>query len=355
MKKKNSLEAMERKKARLLEEAAAIDRDMADIARLTAKYNLIVSEPDTKPAREKPTAAKAKSQQNERRAVNGSVARLVRRYRDDEHSPYQKVHFRSRAHYASLLRRIDLDLGSKKICEIKSRDLLAAHQLWTARGVAMAHALAGMLRMLCNYGATVLGDGECERLSVLLHNMRFPKAKSSNGKRLTADHVEVIIRKAHEMGLHSIALAQAFQSDCMLHQRDVIGEWVPNSEPGVSDVTHRKEKWLRGIRWSGIDENLILRHTTSKGRKGLKDIEINLQNAPRVMAEFNLIGTLPQGGPMVISEASGVPYKAHDFRAVWRKVARAAGIPDEIKNMDSRAGDTSRSGEDRISPGALAP
>jgi hypothetical protein len=34
------------------------------------------------------------------------------------------------------------------------------------------------------------------------------------------------------MGWHSIALAQAIQFDCALRQKDVIGEWVPESEPG---------------------------------------------------------------------------------------------------------------------------
>jgi hypothetical protein len=46
------------------------------------------------------------------------------------------------------------------------------------------------------------------------------------------------------MGRPSITLAQAFQFEVMLRQKDVIGEWAPGSEPGVSAVTHAGQKWL---------------------------------------------------------------------------------------------------------------
>ena len=39
-----------------------------------------------------------------------------------------------------------------------------------------------------------------------------------------------IVEKAHEMRRDSIALAQAIQFETGLSQKDVIGEWVPESE-----------------------------------------------------------------------------------------------------------------------------
>jgi hypothetical protein len=68
---------------------------------------------------------------------------------------------------------------------------------------------------------------------------------------------------AHKVGWFSIALAQAFQFDLMLRQKDVIGEWVPIDEPSVSDVVSPMGKWVLGLRWSEIDDDLILRHVTS--------------------------------------------------------------------------------------------
>jgi site-specific recombinase XerD len=94
-------------------------------------------------------------------------------------------------------------------------------------------------------------------------------------------------------------------------------------------------KWLRGLRWEEIDDNLILRHVTSK--RG-KEIEIDLHNAPLVMAELERLGTRPASGPVIIHANVGVPYKAMTFRYLWRKLATEAGIPKTVRNMDTRAG-----------------
>lgn len=110
---------------------------------------------------------------------------------------------------------------------------------------------------------------------------------------------------------------------------------MPQSEDGVSDVLYGNDKWLRGLRWSEIDQNLILRHTTSKRQK---DIEANLNLAPMVLEELSTLSPLPQTEPVVVCEITGVPWTAYEFRRQWRKVADAAGIPRSIKNMDSRAG-----------------
>jgi len=143
--------------------------------------------------------------------------------------------------------------------------------------------------------------------------------------------------KAHEMGHHSIALAQAFQFECTLRQKDVIGEWVPLNELGTTEVIDQRYeiKWLRGIRWSEIDEDLILVHETSKKNK---EITVNLRLAPMVMEELALLGERPTIGPLIVEERTGLPWRNHFFRRKWRDVARACGLPDTVKNMDSRAG-----------------
>jgi hypothetical protein len=42
-------------------------------------------------------------------------------------------------------------------------------------------------------------------------------------------------------------------------------------------------------------------------------------------------------GPQIIDEASGRPYAESAYGREWRIVARAAGIPSHIWNMDARA------------------
>jgi hypothetical protein len=268
------------------------------------------------------------------------ISDLITSYRTDAASAYHKLRYATRTHYDGLLRRIEADLGSKEIGEIKTRDLILTHQAWTLRGVPMSHALIGMLRTLCSYGNVILEDDACVRLSVRLSAMRFPMAKPRSS-RIVAAQVVAIRDKARSLGLYSIAQAQAFQFDCMFRQRDVIGEYIPVTEPGESDVIDNGYKWLRGIRWDAIDANMTLRHTTSKRQK---DVEIDLTLAPMVMAELKfdyLImerHRLPASGPVIVSEATGLPYDAWEFRRLWRYVARSVGVPDETFNMDSRAG-----------------
>jgi hypothetical protein len=192
-------------------------------------------------------------------------------------------------------------------------------------------------RELAHFGANKLEDGQCVRLSVILRNMRFKQPKARNSV-LTAGQAANIINEAHEKGLHSIALAQAFQFDCTLRQRDVIGEWVPIEEKtDPSEIIDGTMKWARGLRWTEIDEDLILRHITSWGGKL---VERRLSDAPLVMAESRRIraerGNLPRSCPVVLREYDNLPWADYDFRRAWRKVAKAAGVPDNVFNMDSR-------------------
>jgi hypothetical protein len=325
---------LERKKARLLEEAAAIDRDMAELDRLAAKYNFRLVE------------APSKSDKAEASPLGSSVATLAHRYRTDERSRYQKLRHKTRESYDSLLRRLERDLGPEKIEVLDKERLERAHAQWrNVSGVSMAHALVTMLRGLATFGSMVLKDRACRDLRMTLHDMNFPVAKRQT-EPLTRDHIIAIRRKAHELGRPSIALAQAFQFDCGLWQKDVIGEWVPLSEPGDSDENDGHSKWLRGARWENVDQDLCLRHVKSISGK---EIKINLRHATMVLEELMLTfhldetdvfdrSNLPASGPIIVCEYTDRPWTTHEFRRWWRKVADACEIPKAVKNMDSRIG-----------------
>lgn len=265
----------------------------------------------------------------------GNLKSLIACYQNDADSTYQKLRYRTRMNHEALLRRIVVAHGDTEIRDIKARVLLAWHKLWLDGGkVSMAHGFVAQLRTLFGFGATILEDAECERLCGVLHKMRFQMAKPRD-ERMTADQAIALRATAHEKGWHSIALAQAFQFELMLRQKDVIGEWVPVREPGTSDVLAAGMKWLSGLRWSEIDQNLILRHTTSKRQK---DIEVDLKLAPMVLEEMAFLGTIPAAGPVIVSEYNKLPFTGAEFRRYWRKLANLAGLPKSVKNMDSRAG-----------------
>jgi hypothetical protein len=290
---------------------------------------------------------------------DGTLRSLMRAYKTDPDSQYRKIRYNSRVHYDALMSLIETEHGDKLLVDLKGRTFSRLHEDWSAGGkIAIAHAKMGMLRTLFSFGATLLEDNDCGRLSGILSKMRFAMPKPRT-ERLTAAQAVAIRAKAHELSRPSIALAQAIQFECMLRQKDVIGEWVPIREPGISDVQAEGLKWLRGIRWEEIDQNMTLRHLTSKRQKM---IEINLRNAPMVRDELNVIAPeciydveierggkkvvetrwdrslLPVSGPIIVSEWDRLPWTGPEFRRWWRIIAEAAGVPKEVRNMDSRAG-----------------
>jgi hypothetical protein len=184
------------------------------------------------------------------------------------------------------------------------------------------------------------------------------------------------------------------QFELLLGQKDVIGEWVPVSEPGKSDVIHGDRKWRRGLRWSDVDRNLILRHTVGSGGR---EIEVDLRTAPLVLEELKILvahsrdvcagtieeilhniperlksltadtlpgtrtapvsapvtleylvdGSLPRSGPVILCDTNGMPWSTAEFRRKWRRVAKQAGVPDNVTNRDSYPAGMIRGGPDR--------
>lgn len=276
-------------------------------------------------------------------SFDGTLGSLIRCYQTDVDSPYKATRFYTRQNYDSLCRRLNAEQGMTALAEIKARDVKHWHEQWSAAGkVAMAHSLIAMLRILSGFGATILEDAECDRLSVVLSRMKFKMPKPRQ-EHITAQQAAALRAQAHSAGMPAIALAQAFQFDCTLRQKDVIGEIVPVSEPGLSDVLIGNGKWLSGLRWEEIDKNLILKHVTSKRQK---ELVVDLRHAAMVIEELTRRwpgcmhdrSLLPANGPVIRIEQTGLPYSAPVFRREWRKLATACGIPNTVRNMDTRAG-----------------
>jgi hypothetical protein len=233
-----------------------------------------------------------------------TLKQVIAFYRSDPDSPFLNLRYQVRVKQDRTLERISKEFGSHQLRSIKTRTLLTWHKAWSSGGrIAAAYELMARLRALFKFGFTMLEDRECKRLLEILRESRF----QSLGPRLvqlTAEHVRAIRTVARDhFGWDSIALAQALQFELMLSQKDVIGEWVPVDEPGESDVVRDGQKWLRGLRWSNIDKNLILRHVVGSGGR---PIEVDLKTAPMVLEELKAYGAdaadLPSRGPIVICD-----------------------------------------------------
>jgi integrase len=156
---------------------------------------------------------------------------------------------------------------------------------------------------------------------------------------MTADQIISARLAAHAAGRPSRALAYAIAYETTLRLWDVIGQWWPLDQGGMSDVidAERKRKWF-GLKWEDIDEDLVLRFKPSKtDEKTGKTIIFPLSKAPMVLEEMAYWPKKRRRGPVIISEETGIPYHDRTFDRGWAKDRKAAGIDVDVWARDLRA------------------
>jgi hypothetical protein len=317
--------------ASLDEEEAALRARLDKIAQFRAlarELGMPVTMPGAIPA--------ALVQTPQPQSFDGTIASLVQSYRTHEKSPFRNLKYRIQNNYIGTLNRISNDFGHHRVADLNADRVWEFYNQWAEGGkLSMGHALAAKLRLLSGFGATVLNDDDCIRFGAIMRALRFPIAE----KRLVvmeAEHAIAFRNKAHELGWPSMALAQAIQFELKLRQVTTIGEWIPLSDPAPSSIVWGNEKWVRGLRWSDLDDKLILRFTVHDKLKRNKDHAVDLSEKKMVLEELDKLpsGT-PNTGPMIICEPTGRPYSHSEFRRKWRIVATKAGLPDNVRNSDS--------------------
>jgi hypothetical protein len=196
--------------------------------------------------------------------------------------------------------------------------------------------LVKKLRELCAYGVMAELPG-CERLYTVLRHARFAQPPRRRVV-MQLSHVEAFIPQAIAMGRLSLALGTALQFETAMRQRDVIGEWEPLPDgkpvsPGGFVLNGRR--WGRGLTWEDLSADLVIRKATTKtGAFAAHDLRL----CPLVMDLLDRIPPERRSGPLIIDEVAGRPYAESAYGREWRVVARAAGLPGQVWNMDARAG-----------------
>jgi hypothetical protein len=286
------------------------------------------------------------------------LRKLIRRYQDDPLSGWHKLRHATRQNHRNLLCQIDGRYGGTRLKKIKGRTLLKWHAEWLdGTKYSAARAFIKKIRVLFGFGLAILEDGDCARIRQVMSAMRFPAAPKRT-ERLTAEQAIAVRQRAWRGGWGSLALAQALQFEVMLRQKDVIGEHLPAKlKEGGEGIAVGDEKWVRGLLWSEISDNLILRHTTSKTGK---PVVVDLKLAPMVMEDLRRMGVVSRRGPprmverregpVIANETTCLPWYAFEFRRLWRSIARAEGIPDNVCNMHSRHGGISEAFDSGAEP-----
>jgi len=265
---------------------------------------------------------------------DGTLGALCRLYETHPDSPYQDKAPGTQRVYADDLRLIGRVLGARRIAKLTGLDFARWYKEFkkpkedgAPERKRRAHGIMVMLRILFSYGAMMRLAG-CKELRDVLSHMRFADAPPRD-QQITYPQATAFIAKAHQLGFPETALAQALQFEGTLRQWDVIGEWVRDR------AAPEGWRWTKGLLWNEIGRDRTLRKKTSKTGAA---VMIDLNDYPLVAAELDRLGEIPRIGPAVLDSRTREPFKRREFSGRWREIVRAAGIPDEVWNRDSRAG-----------------
>ncbi|RWC29810.1 MAG: integrase [Mesorhizobium sp.] len=272
---------------------------------------------------------------------DGTVRSLLDIYQLHEESPYRSLKPGTLRPYNHYLKQLTGHIGAIRLDDINGVEITRWHRLWSEDGryLAAAAMARAVLSAAISFGIMLRTPG-CPELAVILRetNKKLPQPKPRK-QAATPAQIEAARRAAHLHGRPSSALAYAIVFETVLRLWDVIGQWWPMQQGGISDVldAERDMKWF-GLRWEDIDADLVLHYTPSKTEDGSgASISYSLTKAPMVMEELEHWPVERRKGPIIVSEESGLPYRAPIFAQRWTVDRKAAGLPAALWARDLRA------------------
>jgi hypothetical protein len=263
---------------------------------------------------------------------DGTVGSLCDVFERHSESPIHEVRRNTAESYIDSLRVIRATVSARAVRALSPIEVKGWYSKWHApkveggpERVKRAHDAVATLRMILNFGHA-LGYAECGALVDGLSKIRFERSRPREGA-MTIDHARAFIATALARGDSrglSMAIGVATQFETMLRQKDVIGEWS-------SDASGR-ETWSGPYTWESIPGGIFRLKTSKTGALIAHDLT-------RLELLWPLIQIVPQAERSgAIVKAYGEPIRERSYRKWYRQIARQAGLPDQVWNMDARAG-----------------
>jgi hypothetical protein len=272
---------------------------------------------------------------------DGTIRSLLLLYQLHEESPYHLLKPGTRRPYDHYLGRLEHHIGARRVDSIDGIDIRRWHKDWSSEGkhLAAATMVRAVLDAAVSFGIMMRLKG-CvdlrDTIAAAKRKLPGPRARTMTA---TPDQVIAARAAAHANGRKSSALAYAMVYETTVRLWDVIGQWWPMDRGGISEVLDPvyKMKWY-GLRWEDIDPDMVLRFTPSK-TDGTTAAEViyPLAKAPMVLEELKHWPADTRTGPMIVSEETGLPYRAQIFTQRWGVDRKKAGLPAKLWARDLRA------------------
>lgn len=283
------------------------------------------------------------------KAFDGTIGALSRRFQVDDESPVKNWKYNTRRSQLHVVGMIEEAFGARSLAALGLKDFRRWYDAAKApkrpggpERVDRACKIVKMVREMLRYGvAAELDQAQCVRLLTILGATEF---KQPARRRVRLEHGQVVafIVEALKAGRLSLALGTAIQFETAMRQKDVIGEWLPvegaDKPTGIALRGRRGKGWRRwsnGLTWSDLGADMIVRKATTKtGAIVAHDLKLYSM----VMELISVVAVEGRIGPLIVDETAGRPYAEFAYARDWRVIARKAGIPDTVWNMDARAG-----------------
>jgi hypothetical protein len=221
----------------------------------------------------------------------------------------------------------------------------------TVERIDRAHDAVAMLKMVIRFVGTALRRPECKLLAEELAKWQFEKG-GAREEELTFHHAIAFRDKALEMGQKGIlpaddalymAIGVCAQFDLGLRPKDIIGHWMRTQAEAEREAKKARIEalqlgggwWIGQFTWERIP-GWRWRMRTSKS-KYRSPMDFDLERYTLLFPLLELVPHEQRTGSIVKGEHA-LPIRSRTYQKRFRKVARAAGIPDEVWSMDARAG-----------------
>lgn len=281
---------------------------------------------------------------------------LIDRYLEDEESPFHRVRSKTADSYRWLCAKWKPILGAAPIAALDFRTIRSIERSMIAAGrsASYIHRMFTMLRALVSYGRLLKAPG-IRDVAEVLSEIRFDMAPKRQVAP-TREQVFAVIRHATDSGLNAFALGLSIQWAFALRGVDVFGQWEPAR--GQGGIIRDGKRWVDGLTWDMVEPEITgFAKVISKTRKSLPEatrhsLEGDSPLERLVREHLARVPVEKRIGPVIVSEASGLPYTTDGRSHAFRRIADEIGLPREITMMDLRAGaltEAQRKGADLMS------
>jgi integrase len=271
-----------------------------------------------------------RSEQDRPKMVPHSWRWIITKYLTDDISPFQDVKDNTKVDYRVSMTYWADAIGDVPIAATDFAMLKGLQRAMEAKGRSL-HFISSRftkLRIVANYAAA-LNPREFAHVRTILATMRFSKA-APREVAPSRDQIEAIIAAADKAGDPMFALAVSLQWWLTLRAVDVRGQYLGKG---------KDKRWADGLTWNMIDGDMqSIRKVISKTAESEpRVVEYALTDLPDIQARLRAIPADKRVGPVIL-QPDGHPYGRDWFTAKFRRYREAAGVPSEVKMMDTRAG-----------------